>query len=810
MSDVMSKLHAGNFCGCDQRHQDENLMNTKLMVKRLFALPLILLAALSVVFMFSESAKSGGSMPAGSWSSGDRQDGDIRLSLGWKKMPALPSKPGKGWSPALASTTLKTGVLWSLAGTNQLAGYLWEEASGTWTSDSSFFPPPVPVSPVSSAPALIHRGSGLLDLIVLGKDQYYHAYYTGGKWSAWEPIGGMGGSPAITASKTGPTKIDVWVVAMGSIWRQRWQQATGWQGWKEIGFPAGVHLTAAPGAVVRSDNTIDIVAPAQSNGQLWHASFSPADVFSGWEKIPGKTFTQPSLTSDSPENLEVWVKGASDGFIYHETWAGGQWQDFDKSINQVLDPAIFISGPAADRTPGITTVAGVNDQDEVLVRSWAADFPSKEAAKPATILNRRPVISAGKFVAEDSAENTITIAPKCNATYLSLGKGGDVQKQTMDCVLKGTGEKSDGGYKACDSQKSINKKLGSTDNQMAVLKNGTVLLLRQGGGINSVTTRTNNDGSCRGIETIYYSSSCGGPFDASFCNNDENTIPKGPPTDKCSNLTINDRTGTDRPEILASRVDGSVFIALGVAGAKKKHNLVLLRSDESNLSGWKVMDTGLPSGGASSLAEGASHLYLARCEYGSPANVGLYAYRKDKPFVAKNFVFLGNIADATCSNGDVNISLMRHNAGFPIIRWVIPYVVGGQSFFKRGFSAVTPGGLAKINSIDYQPSQVTRTSLPTLVASDFEGNALLYWYELSKTDNRWRMKASVSDGIGRWSPAFNLTDAWWEATGSPWTGVPSDYMKGYPLKLDGKMKFLAQWIQPVAGNNEIFYGIVDY
>jgi hypothetical protein len=309
-----------------------------------------------------------------------------------------------------------------------------------------------------------------------------------------------------------------------------------------------------------------------------------------------------------------------------------------------------------------------------------------------------------------------------------------------------------------------------------------------------------------------------GPFDAGFCKSDESTKPDLTflPNSSDSKLVCRSgmpRTGTDRPELLASRFDDSVFMAVGVFG-ETKGNLVLLRSKESDLTSWKAMDTGLPSGAACSMTETKTHLYFSRCEFGpNPFNVGLYAYRKDQPFEAKSVVFLGNIADASCASGDVNISLMKTPAGVPVVRWVYPLIGGGRQFFRTGFSAITPGGLVKLQSSDKPSEGAIR--LPTLVEGD-SNRALLYWYELG-TDNKWRVQGSVSDGIAKWSPTFSLSGGSWAMTGLPWDGVfvpGNDYMKGQHIKLGASSKYVVQWIQPrtTAGKtaNEIFYGIVDW
>jgi hypothetical protein len=765
----------------------------------------------------------------GGWSSGDRQDSGNRISTGWKKLgkSALPNKPmlESFWPPAIASSPTKTALLWSL-GDKDVVGRFWDKDSGTWSNPAevagsvgaSFYLPQVPGGSVQSPPAAVYRGNDLLDVVVQGVDQYYHIFFTNNQWSAWEPIGGKGGEPALTRLK--PDTLDVWVVAKGSVWRRRWEG--GWKEWEEVGHPNGVSLMTAPGVSTRSDGTIDIVVPASPSGQLWRTFYSARGGLATWESIPGNTLRKPALTSTSSTRFDVWVKGASDGAIYHEVWtAGSGWSGFEKTVNQTPAGEFnkFTSGIAADLAPfNVTTVAAVTGNGDVMVRSWMEGVAPQTVAVTPSVKIRRPLKSPPAFVIENESENTVLAFPGCNAVFLSLGTNGDLQKQKLNCVFDGVGSKTESAYNACESQSSkALPNLGSMDNQLASLKFGTLLWLRQRACVTTPTSRTGNKELGRGIEEIYYSNSCGGgwkgpikldpcdpngPFDAGFCN--QNAIPP------CANIKA--RTGTDRPEILASRYDDSVFMAVGVAGTSKD-NLVLMRAQESDPSSWKAFDTGLQSGGAVSLAESPTHLYLTRCEYGNPANVGLYAYQKNLPFLAKNLVFLGNIVNGACSGGDVSVSMMKGTAGLQVVRWIFPSRVGNSQTIKRGFSALTPGGVVELQRSENKSGSVM--ALPTLVTGENSARALLYWYELG-TDLNWRVRASVSDGVGRWSANFNVSSASWSNTAPGswlWPGeAPRDYLKGSYVIQANKMRFLAQWIQPVTGtqNNEIFYAVVDW
>jgi hypothetical protein len=765
----------------------------------------------------------------GSWSSGGRQDTGNRIATGWRRVgsAALQGQPMAAyfWPPAIYSSPTRTVVLWAL-GKQQIVGRWWDKETGTWSknvelagvnADLGFYLPPIPGGFVQSPPAAVYRGNDLLDVVVQGTDQYYHIYYANNKWSVWEPIGGKGGEPALTALK--PDTLDVWVVAQGSVWRRRWE--AGWKPWEEVGHPNGVSLITAPGVTTRSDNTIDIVAPASPSGQLWHIFYSARGGLATWKPISGNTLRKPTLSSPSPDRLDVWVKGASDGTIYHQVWtAAAGWSGFEKSVNQIPTGEFnrFTSGVAVDLSPlNMTNVAAVTNTGEVMVRTWMQAVPPQNFAITPNVQIRRPLKSPPAFIVVNQAENTSLGFNGCNAIFLSIGDSGELHKQKLNCVFDGVGAKPESGYSACDSPSSkAVPNLGSMDNQLTAMKFGTLLWLRQRGCVTTPTTRTNNKQVARGVEEIYYSNSCGGnwkgpitldpcdpngPFDAGFCN--KNAVPP------CTDSTP--RTGTDRPEILASRYDDTIFMALGIAGFGKD-NLVLMRAKESDPATWKAIDTGLPAGGAVSLAESPTHLFLARCEYGEPAHVGLYAYEKSLPFQAKNLIFLGYIDNASCSGGDVNISMMKNNLGLQVVRWAFTSRDPNNQFIKRGFSMLTPGGVLELQNVISKSGKAML--MPNLIASDYNNRALLYWYEFG-SDGNWRIKASASDGVGRWSTNFTLsTNAWSKTANGSWAwpaSKPIDYMKGSYIIQNGKMRFLTQWIQPVTNSgNEIFFGVVDW
>jgi hypothetical protein len=741
------------------------------------------------------------------WSSGGRNTSN--QATGWMKVNGWTSDRSTA-TPAIAASSGHVHLA-EVAGTT-----VWdlEWVDGSPTPTVRTLPPPTSQS-APSAPGIAHRGGGVFDMVVRGSDQFYHAYLLAGSnsWSSWEPLGGWGSEPSVTAGMIGgASTVDVWVLAGGSIWRRRWQWP-GWQAWQEIGHPDGLTLATAPGVIQRADGTIDIVVGASGAGQLYHAYYSPSGVFSGWESIAGNTLVRPALSSANANKLDVWVKGASDGRIFHMAWDATlnppSWSGYELTVNTVPNgtPPTFTTGPAAVDVGGVTTVAAVDSNGALLARSWMASVAAQLTAAPSTPIVRRPLGSL--FVLPGGGENSsLVVGPNqgCGAdgaVFVSAANG-TLHRQPFSCVFNGTGATTQYGWSTCpDTQSWSLPAQGSNDNQIARMSNGKLMWVFQRGCVSTPTTRTGGQSLVRGVEDIFTLNNCAtgnawtkvatldpcdpsGPFDATSCNTGAGAT--------CSSSTP--RTGADRPELLASVFDDSIYMSVGVAGAGRD-NLTLMRAHTTDPSAWESMDTGQPTGGPALLAETPTHLYLARAEYGFPSNVGLYAYAKADPFDKASFRFVGNIAANDCA-GIVSISLLNDANGNTVVRWIYPNAAGK---IARGFSAVTPGGLVPLSSDSVGQYAI---ALPTLVGPRSPSDAaMLYWYERDATGTKWSVRASTSDGVGRWSTPVTLSSA---AVIDPST--PADYMHGSYAIVGGATRFYAQWIQQVSGSGQELFEAV--
>jgi hypothetical protein len=741
------------------------------------------------------------------WSNGDRNASNA--STGWRWQTSAASLT----TPALAASGSNVVHLVDVLGGNFVRHFTWSKTHG-WQ-------PPVflaafPGEPAAGAgPGLAYRGGGVFDLVVRGSDQYYHAWLgpnTG--WSSWEPIGGWGGDPAVTTTTVGGSVVvDVWVQGGGSIWRRRWQWPS-WQAWQEIGHPSGQTLVTSPGVVVRPGGTIDIVAGATGDGQLYHAYFSPQGQFSGWESIPGKTLSKPALTSPAATRLDVWVRGASDGLVYHSVWDVNAnpsgWSGFETSVNTApgTPGPSFATGVAAVLAGGVTTIASVDGNLKLFVRSWADPVPAGATVQPSAQITTTLITN--------SAENSVVvIPPSAGATQAECKDGGviysrgaswDLERVSYACAVNGVGFQPPGPLGVCPATQVCSiSPTGSNDSQIVRLNDGKLLWLFQNGGVSTPrVTGCKGLDVTRGTESFRVSADCGktwnltatldpcvgAPFTTSVtCNT--NAVP-----DKsCWPGSTSPRTGTDRPELFASTFDNSVYMAVGVAGTSID-NLHILKSQGALLGTWQDLDTGLQSGGAVAMAETSTHVYFARAEYGNPANVGLYRTTKSEAWQKSNFVFMGNLADQDAS-GNVQLSLLTDASGDLIFRWAYQTKTGG---IRRGFSKLTPGGVVTLVADLYQPSSPATVALPTLVASPRASKrAFLYWYEgTSATTGTYSVKGAMSDGVGRWSAPVTLGGPWPGSATFTLMGQPGhDYLKG--VYLSAQDTFLATWLQPDSG-----------
>jgi len=695
----------------------------------------------------------------------------------------------------------------------------------------------IPTPP--AGPGLAYRGSGIFDLVVRGSDQYYHAYLApGAGWSTWEPIGGWGGDPVVTTTiVAGSTVVDVWVQAKGSIWRRRWKLPA-WQAWEEIGRPSGQMLVTSPGVVVRPGGTIDIVAGAAGDGQLYHTFFSPEGQLFAWELIPGKSFSKPALTSSAATRLDLWVKGAADRLVYHSVWDANAtplgWSGFEMSINTAPGSPgpPFATGLAAVLAEGVTTIASVDLDNKLLVRSWVESVPAGPAALPNAKITNSLVTSKAEnsvVVVPASAGATLQSTAKITNTLItnsaeytdrdviySLGASSELWRVSYACAVSGIGLQSPGPMGVCPATlvSSIIPKTGSVDSQIVLLNDGKLVWLSQNGGVKTpVVLGCKGLKVTRGTESVRVSEDsgktwnlkaildpcAGAPFNTSItCNTisveDDNSVP-----DKScwpDPTGADPQSGTDRPELFASTFDNTIYMTVGVAGTPgaTANYLHILKSQGSSLGTWQDLDTGLVSGGAVAMAETSTHVYLARAEYGNPSNIGLYRITKRSGgFVKGNFAFIGNLADHDAI-GDVQLSVLTDASGDLIFRWA--YLTTGG--IRRGFSRLTPGGVVTLASDLYQPTSPATIALPTLVASPTTSKrAFLYWYEGTSTGT-YSVKGAMSDGVGRWSAPVTLGGPWPGSATFTQMGQPgNDYLKG--VYLSGQDTFLATWLQPDPG-----------
>jgi hypothetical protein len=99
---------------------------------------------------------------------------------------------------------------------------------------------------LTSSPAAVSRGPGLIDVHVRGTDgaDYERSYYNGA-WHGWSQVGGL------IAPGTGPA-LGVWYSTNtiyllvngtnGAMFQKTWTQASGWSGWVNLGGS----LTSSP------------------------------------------------------------------------------------------------------------------------------------------------------------------------------------------------------------------------------------------------------------------------------------------------------------------------------------------------------------------------------------------------------------------------------------------------------------------------------------------------------------------------------------------------------------------------------------
>ncbi|MER5939460.1 glycoside hydrolase family 27 protein [Streptomyces sp. NPDC001928] len=192
-------------------------------------------------------------------------------------------------------------------------------------------------------PAAYASSGGRIDVFVRGTDsRVYRRVFAGGRWGAWESLGGRV-TDAPSVAFTDPAH---WTLvargADGSV-VQRGPESD----WSSLGAPGDRPVYGRPSAVVDAQGRVH-VAVRTSADDVWTRSRDASGEWSGWTSLGGTVSASPTLVTVG--DAVVLYARAGDYTLWQQRYEGGAWQGWTK--RQEFPSAAFDGALGAVAGPG--------------------------------------------------------------------------------------------------------------------------------------------------------------------------------------------------------------------------------------------------------------------------------------------------------------------------------------------------------------------------------------------------------------------------------------------------------------------------
>jgi hypothetical protein len=177
-------------------------------------------------------------------------------------------------------------------------------------------------------PAAVTRAFSHVEVFVRWRDdQLYHRSWDNGRWSAWEPRGGVLRSGPGAASWA-PNRLDIFVRGTDNQMWHKWWDGTRWSTWQ----PRGGTLTSAPAATAGSAGRLDVVVRGTDAG-LWWRSLQ-GGTWTAWRPLgspprSGGVSQQPAVAAWAANRLDVFARSTNDSHLWHRWWNGAGWSAWE-------------------------------------------------------------------------------------------------------------------------------------------------------------------------------------------------------------------------------------------------------------------------------------------------------------------------------------------------------------------------------------------------------------------------------------------------------------------------------------------------
>ena len=175
----------------------------------------------------------------------------------------------------------------------------------------------------NGGPATISRNKDVCNIYVRGNDNalWQRAWFAN-SWHPWgrhNDGGVLASEPAL--GSMGPDHEHVFVRGTdGNVWQKYWTGAGGWQGWFNIGAPAG-GFSGGPATISRNKDVCNVYVRG-NDGALWQRAYY-ANSWHPWGRHNdgGVLASEPALGSMGPNHEHVFVRG-TDNQVYQKFWTG--------------------------------------------------------------------------------------------------------------------------------------------------------------------------------------------------------------------------------------------------------------------------------------------------------------------------------------------------------------------------------------------------------------------------------------------------------------------------------------------------------
>ncbi|MGW5430329.1 glycoside hydrolase family 27 protein [Streptomyces sp. NPDC004059] len=172
-------------------------------------------------------------------------------------------------------------------------------------------------------PAAYASAGGRIDVFVRGTDDHaYRRVFSGGRWSAWQDLGGRL-TDAPTVAFTDPAHWTL--VARGADGRvvQRGPSSA----WSSLGTPGDRLVYGRPSAVVDAAGRVHVAVRTAAD-DVWTIARDVSGQWSGWTSLGGTVSGSPTLVAVG--DAVVLYARAADYTLWQQRYDGGAWQGWTK------------------------------------------------------------------------------------------------------------------------------------------------------------------------------------------------------------------------------------------------------------------------------------------------------------------------------------------------------------------------------------------------------------------------------------------------------------------------------------------------